>query len=153
MKRVYLDNCCYNRPYDNQNQLRIFLEGQAKMEIQRMIRDGELELVTSYWTDIENADNPFLFRKENIAHFQQSYASVYIGKGVDQQVNTLAKEIEQSGIKHKDACHAACAIIAKCDYLLTTDDRFLKMKDDRIRVMNPTQFIYEIEEDNHHEHC
>lgn len=24
--RVYLDNCCYNRPYDDQSQMRIHLE-------------------------------------------------------------------------------------------------------------------------------
>lgn len=29
--RVYLDNCCYNRPYDDQTQLRISLESQAKL--------------------------------------------------------------------------------------------------------------------------
>ena len=28
--RVYLDNCCYNRPYDEQVQLRIRLETEAK---------------------------------------------------------------------------------------------------------------------------
>jgi hypothetical protein len=36
--RVYLDNCCYNRPYDNQSQLRISLETQAKLYIQQLIR-------------------------------------------------------------------------------------------------------------------
>jgi predicted nucleic acid-binding protein len=30
------------------------------------------------------------------------------------------------GIKMKDAAHLACAIKAKCDYLLTTDDKFIK---------------------------
>ena len=28
--RIYLDNCCYNRPYDDQNQLRIELETKSK---------------------------------------------------------------------------------------------------------------------------
>ena len=27
--RVYLDNCCYNRPFDEQSQLRIRLETEA----------------------------------------------------------------------------------------------------------------------------
>ena len=31
--RVYLDNCCYNRPFDEQSQLRIRLETEAKMEV------------------------------------------------------------------------------------------------------------------------
>lgn len=32
--KIYLDNCCYNRPYDDQSQLRISLETQAKLYIQ-----------------------------------------------------------------------------------------------------------------------
>ena len=31
--RVYLDNCCYNRPFDEQSQLRIRLETEARMEV------------------------------------------------------------------------------------------------------------------------
>ncbi len=37
--RVYLDNCSYNRPYDDQSQMRIHLETQAKIHIQDMIRE------------------------------------------------------------------------------------------------------------------
>lgn len=29
--RVYLDNCCFNRPYDDQSQIKINLEAQAKL--------------------------------------------------------------------------------------------------------------------------
>ena len=32
--RVYLDNCCFNRPFDDQSQLRIRLETEAKLDIQ-----------------------------------------------------------------------------------------------------------------------
>ena len=37
--------------------------------------------------------------------------------------------------------YAACAILAHCDYMLTTDDRLLKYKSDKIKVVNPTEFI------------
>lgn len=30
---IYLDNCCFNRPYDDQTQLRVSLETQAKMYV------------------------------------------------------------------------------------------------------------------------
>lgn len=36
--RIYPDNCCYNRPYDDQTQTRISLEAQAKLHIQEQIR-------------------------------------------------------------------------------------------------------------------
>lgn len=43
--RVYLDNCTFNRPFDDQTQIRIKLETEAKLYIQEKIRDGTLELV------------------------------------------------------------------------------------------------------------
>lgn len=41
--RVYLDNCCFNRPYDSRSQMRVPLETQAKLYIQDLIKSGELE--------------------------------------------------------------------------------------------------------------
>jgi hypothetical protein len=31
--RIYLDTCCYNRPHDNKNQVKIKLESIAKLHI------------------------------------------------------------------------------------------------------------------------
>lgn len=146
MKRVYLDNCCYNRPYDDQTQLRISLESQAKMDIQRRIKNHELELVTSYMTDYENAQNPNAAHRTNIDEFQKEYASIFVAESTDAKVQQMVEQIEKTGVKHKDACHTACAILAECDYLLTTDDRFLKYQDARIKIMSPTQFIMEEED-------
>ena len=44
--RIYLDMCCYNRPYDDQAQTRIALESQAKLHIQSMIKEGRYDLVS-----------------------------------------------------------------------------------------------------------
>ena len=55
--KVYLDNCCYNRPYDDQTQTRIKEETQAKMSIQRAIINGDLDLVTSTILYYENSRN------------------------------------------------------------------------------------------------
>ena len=38
--KIYLDNCCFNRPFDDQSQLRIRLESEAKLKIQEDIRSG-----------------------------------------------------------------------------------------------------------------
>ena len=34
---VYMDLCCFNRPFDDQSQPRIYLETEAKLFIQRKI--------------------------------------------------------------------------------------------------------------------
>lgn len=36
--KVYLDNCSFNRPYDDQKQERIYLETISKLYIQNMIK-------------------------------------------------------------------------------------------------------------------
>ena len=64
--KIYLDNCCFNRPYDDQSQLRILLESEAKLRIQENIRSGTFELVWSYILDYENSQNPFRERREQI---------------------------------------------------------------------------------------
>ncbi len=35
-----LDNCSFNRPFDDQSQLRIQLEAEAKLFIQRKVLEG-----------------------------------------------------------------------------------------------------------------
>ena len=51
--RVYLDNCCYNRPFDDQSQLKVLIESLAKLSIQQKMRAGELEYVWSTVLDFE----------------------------------------------------------------------------------------------------
>jgi hypothetical protein len=36
--RLYLDNCCFNRPFDDQTQRKIALESEAKLYVQDEIK-------------------------------------------------------------------------------------------------------------------
>ena len=57
----------------------------------------------------------------------------------------IANSIMKTGIKASDAAHVACAILAGCDYFVTTDNRFLKYKTDHIKLVNPIEFVTEWE--------
>ncbi|MDR2732709.1 MAG: hypothetical protein LBB36_05770 [Fibromonadaceae bacterium] len=46
--KIYLDNCCYNRPFDDQRQIRVSLETQAKLHIQEQIKNEKIELAYGY---------------------------------------------------------------------------------------------------------
>lgn len=146
--KIYLDNCCYNRPYDDQSQLKVSLEAQAKLEIQQQIRNGVFDLVASYILVAENAANRFESKRNDIQDFIDTYTHTYVSENVDGQVKSLAKEITATGVKLMDACHVASSIIAECDYFLTTDKRLLKYQTDKIKILNPMTFILEVEE-NH----
>jgi DNA recombination-dependent growth factor C len=45
--RVYLDTSLLNRPFDDQSQVKVFLETQAMLLILQMISSQRVELVTS----------------------------------------------------------------------------------------------------------
>ncbi|MCL2412318.1 MAG: hypothetical protein FWC97_11825 [Treponema sp.] len=64
--RLYLDNCCFNRPYDDQSILKNYLEAEAKVYIQKEILNKKYELAWSYMMDYEVSFNPFTDRKIQI---------------------------------------------------------------------------------------
>ena len=143
--RVYLDNCCFNRPYDTQSQMRISLETQAKLYIQDLIKNKKIELATSYMLRYENEQNPYEIRKQAITEYIRNNTSIYIDYDKMEEVVKEAKTIMETGIKQKDAIHVASAIIADCDCFLTTDIRLLKYKTDKITIENPIDFIQRME--------
>lgn len=51
--RIYLDNCCFNRPFDDQSELKIRLESEAKLFIQAKISTNQTELAWSYISIME----------------------------------------------------------------------------------------------------
>jgi predicted nucleic acid-binding protein len=87
------------------------------------------------------------YTKENIFDFIGEVNADYIGYD-ETKVILLANEAMSTGVKEKDANHVACAIIGKCDYFLTTDKRLANYKTDRIKVVNPVEFIEIWEEIN-----
>jgi predicted nucleic acid-binding protein len=141
-RRLYLDNCCFNRPYDDQSYLTIWLEAEAKLFIQKEILEGVFELVWSYMLDYENSMNPYVERRKEIAKWR-NLAKYDID--FSEQINILGKQNMQKGLKHKDALHVACAISAGCNYFLTTDVGILKKRFEEIVVINPVDFVRELE--------
>ena len=138
--RIYLDNCCFNRPFDGQDQLRIRLETEAKLGIQEEIFLGRIELVWSYILDYENQFNPFDERREAIQKWK-SHAVIDVEES--DEVLTKANQLKGKGIGNKDALHIACAIAGKSKYFLTTDEALImKLKEmEDVQIMNPTEFV------------
>jgi len=140
-KRVYLDNCCFNRPYDEQTDLKVHLEAEAKMFVQNEILNKTLELAWSFMMDYEISSNPFQDRRmaflrwKNIAVVDIDPIEEILRKG---------QTLVQKRIKKKDALHIACAIAAKCDYFLTTDKRILNKNIQEITLINPIDFLRQV---------
>lgn len=138
--KIYLDNCCFNRPFDDQSQIKIYLEAQAKLDIQKNIKQGKYDLVWSYILEYENKMNPFEERKESIIKWKK-IAKEHIVENIE--IIEFAEELNKKGIKPKDALHISCAKYSKCEYFITTDRLLLNKSIKGIKIVNPTQFILE----------
>ncbi len=143
--RVYLGNCCFNRPFDDQGQARIRLETEAKLHSQENIRNGALELVWPYILGFENGANPFEERRAAIAGWKQAaMIDVEESPAIFLKANTLV----DIGLKPKEALHLSCEIAGGCRYFLTTEDevyRYGKQQVREITVSDPTSFVREID--------
>ena len=143
--RVYLDNCMFNRPFDNQAQIRIRLESEAKLYVQDKIKNNVIELVWSYILKFENSQNPHDERRNTIQKWQ-ILSIVEITE--TPEVLTHANQLSKFGIKPKDTLHVASAIEGKADYFLTTDDKLLSCvtRSNMIKALNPVDYIKVLEE-------
>jgi len=136
--RIYLDNCCFNRPYDDQSNLNVHLEAEAKLFIQNEILNNTFELAWSFMMDYEISSNPFHDRQIAFLNWK-NIAVVDIDPIED--ILSKGKDLNLKKIKRKDALHIACAIKAECEYFLTTDWKILNKDILEIKIMNPLDFI------------
>lgn len=121
--KLYLDNCCFNRPFDDQSSLTIRLETEAKLKIQEKIKAEELSLAWSYILDFENNANPFMERQIEIQRWKNLASS--FAEETSEILATMNQLIVE-GLKPVDALHIACAISLQCDYFVTVDKGILK---------------------------
>ncbi|MCL2089018.1 MAG: hypothetical protein FWH14_06010 [Oscillospiraceae bacterium] len=136
--KVYLDNCCFNRPFDDQSSLVVRLETEAKLYIQDLIKEGDLDLVWSFVLDYENDNNPFEEVRERVAEWKEFAVSDWKQAGV---VTSKANELMNMGLRVKDAFHVACAIFLDASYFITTDKKILNKHINEVECINPIDFI------------
>jgi len=141
-KRLYLDNCSFNRPYDNYVLLKNYLQAEAKIYIQKEILNGNFDLVWSYVLDFEASFNPFSDRKSQILKWK-NIAKADIDES--EKIIAMANSVMKKNIKPKDALHLACAISAQCDYFITTDSKLLNKVIEGVTIIDPIDFIKALE--------
>jgi len=141
MLKIYLDNCCYNRPFDDFSVAKNALEANAKMFVQSLVKYKSIALYYSFMSLIEIDDSPFEERTAYILDFIEAHAVGFVGGRRLEEIMMLSEEIVKTGIKKKDATHLACSIIAECDYFITTDKRVLNYKSNKIKIVNPIHFV------------
>jgi predicted nucleic acid-binding protein len=121
--RIYLDCCCLQRPFDDQTQPRIKVEAEAVLAILASVQAGDLSLLNSEALEFEIGripDDPR--RNEVLAMTALADESLTVTEAVE----TLAKSLEDQGVRAIDAIHLALASTARADYFSTCDDKLLR---------------------------
>lgn len=146
MRRIYLDVCCLNRPYDDLQIIRNQLEASAVLSILQCIRSGRWELVGSEVVDAEISAVSNPDRRAKVASLAR-LRSVYVISEATRIVR--ARQLSQLGFGGFDALHIACAESVQSDVLLTTDDNMLgkyrsHANDIMVKLANPLQWMAEV---------
>jgi len=142
---IYLDNCCYNRPFDDQSQERVYLESEAIFVIIKRAEREEDVIVGSSILDLERErfKDP---RKKGKVNELYKIAKLYIQ--YSESIRIRSREImDQSSIRVFDSLHIASAEAAGAKIMLTTDDRLEKKAAKlnlQVKVMNPIRYVLEV---------
>jgi hypothetical protein len=142
---LYLDNCCFNRPFDDQNYISIKIEADAKLHIQEKIKESVYNHAWSYILDFENLNNPFEDRRIEINKWKD-ISSVRIEE--NSNILIMMNKLILMGFKPIDSLHISCAINLNCNYFLTVDKNILKKSNmvKEIKIKSPVDFILMTEE-------
>ena len=142
---VYLDNCCYNRLFDDQTQERIHLESEAILAVLKM---GQMKKIVIAGSDILELEITRMSDENKKRKVLDLYKVADIHISYTNQIRKRSEEIASiSKIRTFDSLHIAAAEEANADVLLTTDDKFEKMAeklDLKTRVVNPLRFAWEV---------
>ena len=146
MTTIYLDVCCLNRPFDDQNQPRIRLESEAILIILAQCEQRQWEWVGSEVLTLEISKTPDPERRRRV-QLLASHAHHMVSVG--QSEIARVRQIQTWGITAFDALHLACAESGQVDVFLTTDDRLLRKatahaRQLRVRVENPLTWLREV---------
>lgn len=144
--RVYLDCCSLQRPFDDKSHPRIAVEAEAVLVILSLCESDQLELISSDALLFEIGRIPDQDRKEDaLSILQIAKESVELS----QEIETLARSFEASGLKPLDALHLAFASVSKVDYFCTCDDKLLKKAKSfeglNTKAVSPTELVMELE--------
>jgi predicted nucleic acid-binding protein len=142
--RIYLDNCCLNRPFDNLLQDRVYLEAEAILSIVSRCEEGEWELLGSGIIELELSK---LTNTERLGQVQTLYSAARTRVIMTPWAESRAAFFQQKGVKPFDSLHLALAETGGADVFLTTDDRLLRSASKielKTKVANPVSWLMEV---------
>ncbi len=146
MRKVYLDVCCLNRPFDDQQRDRVHLEAEAVLLILKRCEAGEWQWISSAVVSYEVDNIPNQERRNRIKEILRGAREV---QPLSETTVERGEELKGLGLKTYDALHVACAEQAAVEVLLTTDDGLVRAAARnvgklKVPVKNPLTWLQEV---------
>jgi len=120
---VYLDICCFKRPFDDATQERVRREAEAVAATLDAAASGTIRLVRSPAHDFENARNP---REDRRVATRLWLEAVTLSVPASRSAVERAGALTGLGFSAIDALHLAFAEQSDARWFVTTDDRLMK---------------------------
>lgn len=142
--KIYMDNCCLNRPFDDLSQDKVYLEAEAILSIVSHCEKGEWELLASGVIEYELSR---LADAEKLERVRGLYTVARTRLVMTDAAENRAAFFHRQGIKAFDSMHLALAETGGADVFLTTDDRLLRAAarlGPGVKVANPVSWLMEV---------
>lgn len=142
--KIYFDNCCLNRPFDDLNDYIVRMEYEAILSIIDICESGRWQFFSS---DVLLSEISGIIDNDKYEKVMLIYNSAGPHITLTDEIVARAKVLELQGIKPYDALHLASAEAGGAGVFLTTDYKLLK-KASKIKlnvpVKNPVIWLAEV---------
>jgi len=150
---IYLDSCCYGRPYDNPAH-----RSQEIVEAQIVAIEGAVEFCKAMGIHIVGSPTVIgeikrikdIEKRQDVLDFYDRAANVFVDFNDD--IYARAQEIREQAvvleriIRNRDSFHVALAEAAGAGFFLTVDDRLERagaVLELKTKIINPINFLQE----------
>lgn len=144
MSLIYRDYNCFQRGFDDQDQVKIRMEALACEEIFLKAEKKKIKLVWSFMHEDENSLCPFLERKLEAQRLSYLCEEVV---APNEKIKEMALDYQRrANLSSKDALHLACASFIDSNCFITCDEALAKRAKRlglALTIMNPVEYVME----------
>ena len=146
--RVYMDSCCFNRPFDDLSDAMVYMESEAVLAIIDLQERGNSVICGSdvLVDELNRITDKIRFEKVMALYTSSTSNSIELCESIINRASELIKE----SVKPLDALHVASAEYEEVDVFLSTDKKLLnasKRLDFHVRAYNPAVWLLEVLQD------
>jgi predicted nucleic acid-binding protein len=145
--KLYLDNCCYNRLFDDLSVERNRVESEAILSIIKLAQQGFITIIGSDILDMEIDATSNIDKKDKVSEVYKSIVSTKVPYDDDILNRAKAMQSQSQYLRVKDSLHLASAEKGQVDIFLTTDDKLenyaKNVLQENIRALNPLEYMME----------